>query len=123
VYKISCGLVDVLIFMLLFAVVHLASWKCVKTLPQTFAKKKLHHSTAPSHTSFFTRGFLTKNNMTIIPHPPNFSLFPIEVIEAESEAVLNTLRIRLPGYIKKMADVLAMVQMCKRDYFEGDGGQ
>jgi hypothetical protein len=72
----------------------------------------LHHDNAPSHTSFFTREFLTKNNTTVIPHPPyspdlapcDFSLFPrlkiklkgrrfdtIEVNEAESQAVLNTL--------------------------------
>jgi hypothetical protein len=46
---------------------------------------------ALSHTSFFTRGFFTKNNMTVIPQPPYFSVFPIEVIETESQAVLNTL--------------------------------
>jgi hypothetical protein len=46
----------------------------------------LHHNNAPSHTSFFTREFLTKNNMTGIPHPPyspdlapcNFSVSRIE---------------------------------------------
>jgi hypothetical protein len=59
---------------------------------------------APSHTSFFTRECLTKINMTVVSHPPYISLFPrlkiklkghhfdtIEVIEAESQAVLNTL--------------------------------
>jgi histone-lysine N-methyltransferase SETMAR len=71
----------------------------------------LHHNNALSHTSFFTRKFLTKN-MTVIPHPPyspdldpcDFSLFPqlkiklkgrrfhaIEMTEAESPAVLNIL--------------------------------
>jgi hypothetical protein len=48
---------------------------------------------------------LTKRNTTVVPHPPYFSLFPrlkikvkgrhfftIEVMEAESQAVLNTLR-------------------------------
>jgi hypothetical protein len=56
------------------------------------------------HTSFFTRGFLTENNMTVIPHPPSFSLFPrleiklksrhfhtIEMINAEFQVVLNIL--------------------------------
>jgi hypothetical protein len=51
---------------------------------------------------FFTREFLTKNNMTVVPHPPYFSLFPrlkiklrglhfdtTEVIEGESQAMLN----------------------------------
>jgi hypothetical protein len=64
----------------------------------------LHHDNAPSHTLFSTKEFLTKNNMTIVPYPPYLSLFPrliielkgrhfdtIEVIEAESQAVLNTL--------------------------------
>jgi hypothetical protein len=36
----------------------------------------LHHDNAPSHTSFFTGEFLNKNNMTVVPHPPYFSLFP-----------------------------------------------
>jgi hypothetical protein len=52
--------------------------------------------TTPSHTSFFTRQFLTKNNMTVVPHAPYFSLFSqlriklkgrhfgtVEVIETE----------------------------------------
>jgi transposase len=72
----------------------------------------LHHDNAPSHTSSSTWEFLTKNNMTVVPHPPyspdlapcDFSLFPqlmiklkgrrfdtTEVTEAESQAVLNTL--------------------------------
>jgi hypothetical protein len=53
---------------------------------------------------FFTKEFFTKNNMTVVPHPPYCSLFPrlkiklkglhvdtIEVIETESGAMLNTL--------------------------------
>jgi hypothetical protein len=64
----------------------------------------VHQVNAPSHTSFFTSEFLTKNNMTVVPNPRYRSLFPrlkmklkashfdtIEVIEAESQAVLNTL--------------------------------
>jgi hypothetical protein len=72
----------------------------------------LHHDNASSHTSFFTREFLTKNNITVVPQPPyspdlapcSCSLFyrlkmklkgchfhTIEVIEAESQAVLSTL--------------------------------
>jgi hypothetical protein len=63
------------------------------------------HGNARSDTSFFTRELLTKNNMNVIPHPPYFSLFPRlkikllgshfdanDVIEAESQAVLNTLK-------------------------------
>jgi hypothetical protein len=49
-------------------------------------------------------GFLTKNTVTVVPHPLYFSLFPllkkklkgrhfdtIEVIETESQAVMNTI--------------------------------
>jgi hypothetical protein len=34
----------------------------------------LQHN-APSHISNFSRKFLTKNNMTVVPNSPNFSLF------------------------------------------------
>jgi hypothetical protein len=37
----------------------------------------LHHN-APSHNSFFTRELLTKYKMTVVLHPPYFSVFPIE---------------------------------------------
>jgi hypothetical protein len=56
----------------------------------------LHHDNAPAHTSFFTK--------EIVDHPPYFSLFPrlkiklkgchldtVELVEAKSQAVLNTL--------------------------------
>jgi hypothetical protein len=33
----------------------------------------MHHLTFP-----FTREFLTKNNMTVVPHPHHFSVCPIE---------------------------------------------
>jgi hypothetical protein len=59
----------------------------------------VHHH----HTSIFTREFLTKNNVTAVPTHPTF-LFPqlkiklkgrhfdtTEVMETESQAVLNTL--------------------------------
>jgi hypothetical protein len=73
---------------------------------KTLATKNwlLHHDKAPFHASFFTREFWSKNNMTVVPYPPHFSMFPqlkiklkdrhfetTEVIEAESQAVLNTL--------------------------------
>jgi hypothetical protein len=35
----------------------------------------LHHDYAPSHNSFFARKFVTKNNITVGPHPPYTSLF------------------------------------------------
>jgi hypothetical protein len=69
----------------------------------------LHHGNAPFHTSFFTKECLTKNNMTVVPHPPCFSLFPRlkiklkgnhsdtnEATEAESQAK-HPHRTRLPG--------------------------
>jgi hypothetical protein len=59
-----------------------------------------HHQTLP----FFTKEFLTKNNMDVVLHPPYFSLFiqlkiklkvshfdTSKVIEAESQVVPNTL--------------------------------
>jgi len=72
----------------------------------------LHHDSAPAHTSLVVREFLTKNNMTTVPHPAyspdlapcNFSVFPkmklwlkgrhfisVEEIQAESQQALNTL--------------------------------
>jgi len=71
----------------------------------------LHHDNAPAHAALLTRCFLTDNNMTVVPHPPylpdlapDFFLFSklkvelkgrrfrtVEEIQAESQAVLNTL--------------------------------
>jgi hypothetical protein len=63
-----------------------------------------HRDNPPSHTFFIKRELLTKNNMTIVPHPSFVSLFSplkrklkglsfvsFEVIEAESLAALNIL--------------------------------
>jgi hypothetical protein len=36
----------------------------------------LHNDNAPSQTSFSTMKFLTRNNLTVVPHPPYLSLFP-----------------------------------------------
>jgi hypothetical protein len=30
----------------------------------------LHHSNAQPRTFFFTREFMAKNNITVVPHPP-----------------------------------------------------
>jgi hypothetical protein len=83
------------------------------------------------------REFLTTNSMTVAPHPPYTPLFPrlkiklkcrhfdiTEVIEAELQAVLNTLaehdsRMHLKKWQKRW-------ERCIRAqgyYFEGDGGQ
>jgi hypothetical protein len=63
----------------------------------------LYHENAPFLTSFFTKEYLAKSNMTIVPNPSYFSLFPrlkitlkgrnsdlIEIIQAESQMVLST---------------------------------
>jgi hypothetical protein len=64
----------------------------------------LRHDNALSHTSFFTKEFFTKNNMTLVPLPTYVSLFfrlkiklkvrhfeTNGVIEAKLQAALNTL--------------------------------
>jgi hypothetical protein len=64
----------------------------------------LHHNNALSLT-FFTTEFFTENNMTVVLHPPYFSLLSqlkiklkgchfdtIKVTEAEFQAVLNILK-------------------------------
>jgi hypothetical protein len=63
----------------------------------------LHHNNAPSHTPFFTGEFFLPDNTTVVPQPTYFVVFSrvkikpkerhfdtIEVMEAESQAVLNT---------------------------------
>jgi hypothetical protein len=50
-----------------------------KTSPRTLARKnwQSHHNNSQSHTSFFTRELLTKNNMIVVPYPhPAFLYFP-----------------------------------------------
>jgi hypothetical protein len=43
--------------------------------PELWRQKNwlLHHGNAPSHTSFFTREFLTKINMTVVPTHTHFT--------------------------------------------------
>jgi hypothetical protein len=77
---------------------------------------------SPSHISFFTREFLAINNMTVVPHPPYFSLFPLlkiklkgrhfdtlEVVEEESQAVLNISQNTTSSMHLKMAEALGTV--------------
>ena len=73
----------------------------------------LHHDNAPAHNSLVVREFLTKNNVTTVPHPDyspdlapcDFYMFSkmklqlkgwcfvsIEEIQAESQQVLNSLK-------------------------------
>jgi hypothetical protein len=97
----------------------------------------LHHDNAPSHASFFTREFFNKNNMAVISHPLHLSLFlrlkiklkdrhfdTIEVMEAESQAVLNTFtehdfRDAFKRWQKRWGHCIH----AGGNYFEGDGGQ
>jgi hypothetical protein len=73
--------------------------------PELWCRKNwlLHHNNTPSHTFFSTREFFTKNILSSPTHP-TFLCFPdckiklkvrnldiTEVIEAESQMVLNTL--------------------------------
>jgi hypothetical protein len=64
-----------------------------KLHPKLWQQKKwlLHHDKAPTHTSFFTREVLTKNNMTAPPHPPYYSASPIED-KTERPTILTQLR-------------------------------
>jgi hypothetical protein len=73
-------------------------------------------------TSFSTSEFLTKNNMTVVPHPPFYSLFPIED-KTERPTIWHNWgyrcriaggakhphRTRLPGFILEMAEALGTV--------------
>jgi hypothetical protein len=88
-------------------------------------------------TLFFTKEFFITNNMTVVPHPPclpgltpcNFSWFPrlkiklkgchfdtSELIEAESQVMLNTCTERIfQDAFKKVAKVLGTGHMCRRE--------
>jgi hypothetical protein len=93
------------------------------------AVESLQHTVS---NTFFTRNFLTKNNMTVVPHPLHFSLFPRlklklkgihsntnEMIKAESQATLITLTDH------DFQDAFKKWQKCcvEGDFFEGDGGR
>jgi hypothetical protein len=80
--------------------------KMCKDFAQNFGDKIAAWCFATTHrlTLPFHREFLTKINVTVVPHPLYFSLFPwrrinwkaaifdiIEVIVAESQVVLNSL--------------------------------
>jgi hypothetical protein len=82
-----------------------AAWKCVKTSSELWRQKKLllHDDDAKTHTSFFHQETFDQKQHDCRPHSPYFSLLPrliislisrnvdtIEVLDAESQAVLNT---------------------------------
>ena len=102
----------------------------------------LHHDNVPAH-AVLTRRFLT-DNMTVVPHPPyspnlatsEFFLFPklkmklkgrrfqmLEEIQAQSQAVLNTLRENdFQECFKNWHRRWDRCQASAGDYFEGDAG-
>jgi hypothetical protein len=87
---------------------------------------------ATSHFLLLKGIFFTKNNMTIIPHPPYFSLFrrlghhfdTTVVIEAESQVLVNSLTEHdFQDAFKKLQKRRQRCIHAEEDYFEGDGGQ
>jgi hypothetical protein len=83
--------------------------------------------------SFLRRDRFSKSNVTVLPHPRYFSLFPrlkiklngrhfytTEVMEAESQAVLNTLAENTASKLQKRWERCIRPEWV---YFEGDGGQ
>jgi len=104
----------------------------------------LHHDNAPAHAALLTQWFLTYNNVTVVPHTPYlpdlapsyFFLFPklkmklkgqrfqtVEEIQAESQAVLNTLRENgFQECFKNWQRRWDRCQASEGDYFEGDAG-
>jgi hypothetical protein len=98
--------------------------------------QKMHYDNAPSHTSFFTREFLTKNQRDC--HPPPTLLFSVSLIEDKTQRplFLHNLcdqsriagsaeyphRMRLSACIKKITEVLGMVHMCGNGIFRGPVG-
>jgi len=97
----------------------------------------LHRDNAPGHAAFLTRHFLTDNKMTVVPQPldslnlaPNdFFLFPklkmkikgrifqtLVEFQAESQAVLNTLRENeFQGCFKKWQRRCDLCEASERD--------
>jgi hypothetical protein len=70
--------------------------KCAKTSPRTFVTKELADASRQRTVSqffFSIREFLTKNNMTVVPHPPNFSLFPRLKIKKIKGRHFDTIRV------------------------------
>jgi len=104
----------------------------------------LHHDNAPAHTSLVVREFLTKNNVTTVPHPAyspdlapcDFYVFPkmklrlkgrcfasIEEVQAESQQILNTLTpADFNECFQKWQNRWDRCIQAQGDYFEGDGG-
>jgi len=104
----------------------------------------LHHDNASAHTLFVVREFLTKNNMTTVPHPAyspdlapcDFYMFPkmklwlkgrrfvsIEEIQAELQQVPDTLMpANFNECFQKWQNHWDHCIQTQDDYYEGDGG-
>ena len=104
----------------------------------------LHHDNAPAHAALLTRRFLTDNHMTVVPQSlyspdlatSDYFFFPklkmklkgrrfqtLEEIQAESQAVLNTLRENdFQECFKNWQRLWDRCQASEGDYFEGDAG-
>jgi hypothetical protein len=99
----------------------------------------LRHKYAPSHTSFFTREYLTKNRVPVVLHPfcvSDFARCDFPVSATEDTAILKQLRLwrqkqrlwehphrsHLPGCITKMAELLEWCICGEGDYFKDYGG-
>jgi len=104
----------------------------------------LHHDNAPAHTSLVVREFLTKNNMTTVPHPTyspdlvpcdlfmfskiklqlkGWCFVSTEEIQVESQQVLNMLRpADFSECFQKWQNRWEHCTQAQGDYFEGDGG-
>jgi hypothetical protein len=106
--------------------------------PELWRKKELDVASwqcTVSHFFFSPWNFLPKT--TVVLHPPYFSLFPwlkiklkgshfdtTESIEAESQAVLNTLTEHdFQDAFRKWQKRWGWCIHTEGDYFEGDGGQ
>jgi hypothetical protein len=97
--------------------------------PELWLQKNwlLLHDNSPSHTSFFTREYLTKTKMTVVFHAPYFSLFTrlkgrsfdtIGVMQAESQAMLNThTEYDLQDAFKNWQKLSELCIGSERDYF------
>jgi hypothetical protein len=110
----------------------------IRLLPELWRQENwlLHHDNAPSHGSSFTREYFIKSKMTVFPHPLYLSLFlrlkiklkvrhfdTTEVVEEESQAVLNTLTEHdLQDAFKKMVEALEQCVLADGNCFDGDGG-
>ena len=117
-----------------------------RKLPEIWKNRNwlLHHDNAPAHTSLVVREFLTKNNVSTVPHPAyspdmahcDFYVFPkmklrlkgrrfasIEEVQAESQQILNTLTpADFSECFQKWQNRWDRCIQAQGDYFEGDGG-